>query len=322
MNPGRRRALLGAAAAAVGMTTGCARLAPDVRRSLAEGPVRPLRVLLEHPPFHPQTAYQCGPAALATALGAVGRPVSPEALADQVFLPARQGSLQLEMLAGARRQGTVATRIAPRLEALLDEVAAGDAVVVLQNLGLSIAPLWHYAVVVGYDLVSDDLVLRSGTQRELLLPLATFDRTWARSGRWGFAALLPGRFPISADEGAAVEAAVGFERVAPPRDAALAYVAGLARWPLALPLGLGLGNARHAMGDRPRAAAAFEQVTRVHPGSPPGWINLAWTRWQLGETEGARAAARRAFELANRPQDAAWLDDARAVLKGVGADSP
>ena len=322
MNPGRRRALLGAASVAVGMTAGCARLGPDVRRSLAEGPSRPLRVLLEHPPFHPQTEYQCGPAALATALGAVGRSVTPDALAEQVFLPGRRGSLQLEMLAGARRQGTVATRIAPRLEALLGEVAAGDAVVVLQNLGLAIAPLWHYAVVVGYDLVSDDLILRSGTQRELVLSLATFDRTWARSGRWGFLALPPGRFPISADEGMAIEAAVGFERVAPPSEAARAYEAGLVRWPMALPLGLGLGNARHAMGDPAGAAAACEQVTRLHPGSPPGWINLAWTRWQMGDAAGARTAARRAFELASRPQDAAWLDDARALLKGVGATGP
>lgn len=305
-----------------GLTAGCARLPSESRRALTPEPARPRSVRLEHPPFHPQTALQCGPAALATALGAVGLEVTPEALSDQVFLPGRGGSLQTEMLAGARRQGAVATRIAPGLTSLLDEVAAGDAVVVLQNLGLSIAPFWHYAVVVGYDLDAGDILLRSGTERELWLSLATFDRTWARSGRWGFMALRPGRFPLSADEAAAVEAAVGFERAASPRQAAEAYAAGWMRWPMSLALGLGLGNARHAMGDLPGAAEAFEQVTRRHPASVPAWINLAWTRWQRGEARAARDGARRAVELAQTPQGAVWLDDARAVARAVGADGP
>lgn len=318
MTPGRRRALLGAAGLLVGSTAGCARLAPDLQRRLADATDRPRRVLLEHPPFHPQTALQCGPAALATALGAMGREVTPEALTEQVFLPGRQGSLQVEMLAGARRQGAVSTRIAAGLEALLDEVAAGDPIVVLQNLSLSFAPRWHYAVVVGYDLDARELVLRSGTERTQVLSLVTFEKTWARGGRWAFAALPPGRFPLTADEAAAVEAAVGFERVAPPADAAKAYRAGLARWPLSLALGLGLGNTRHAQGDVPGAVAAFEQVTRLHPGSPPGWINLAWTRWQSGAAEAAREAARQALERAERPAEARWRGDAQAVARAVG----
>ena len=86
-------------------------------------------------PFFAQTEYQCGPAALATALGAIGVAASPALLGDEVFLPAREGSLQTEMVAGARRHGAVATLIPGRLEDVLREVAAGHVVVVLQNLG-------------------------------------------------------------------------------------------------------------------------------------------------------------------------------------------
>ena len=116
----------------------------------------PVRAELEATPFYPQTEYQCGPAALATVLGAAGIAADPGTLAEQVFLPARTGTLQIEMVAGARRQGAVATRIPPTLTAALHEVAAGRPVAVLLNLGLSWYPLWHYAVLIGYDLDSGD----------------------------------------------------------------------------------------------------------------------------------------------------------------------
>ena len=56
----------------------------------------------------------------------------------------------------------VALRTAPRLADLLQEVAAGHPVIVLQNLGLEWIPVWHYSVVIGYDLSRGQLVLRSG----------------------------------------------------------------------------------------------------------------------------------------------------------------
>ena len=59
-------------------------------------------------PFFPQEKFQCGPAALAGVLAASGVEVSPEALVSEVYIPARQGSLQIEMKAAARRAGRIA----------------------------------------------------------------------------------------------------------------------------------------------------------------------------------------------------------------------
>jgi len=83
-----------------------------------------------------------GPAALAMALNAAGVAVTPEALIDQVYLPERKGSLQVEMLASARRHGLMAYELAPELKDVLAEVAAGNAVIVLcATLMFSIALL-------------------------------------------------------------------------------------------------------------------------------------------------------------------------------------
>ncbi|MGQ3052702.1 MAG: PA2778 family cysteine peptidase, partial [Roseateles sp.] len=223
-----------AAVLAALLLSGCAAFftPPQTAALLAQPPADlPLSAERDEVPFFAQTRDHCGPAALATVLADTGLPADPDRLADAVFLPSRAGSLQLEMLGGARRQGAVATRLPPDLQALLREVAAGHAVIVLQNLGLDFAPRWHYAVVVGYDLTQRQLLLRSGTTRRQALPLRTFEYTWARAGRWAIAVLPPERLPATASEAQALDAAVGFERVAPPARAAQAYRTLLARWP-------------------------------------------------------------------------------------------
>jgi tetratricopeptide (TPR) repeat protein len=271
------------------------------------------RVELDAVPFFPQTRYHCGPAALATVLLHTGFAVTPEALADQVFLPAREGSLQIEMLAGARRAAAMAVVLPGELTALCRELAAGTPLVVLQNLGLAIAPTWHYAVPVGYDLDAATLVLRSGTTRREVMALDLFERTWARAGFWAFAALPPGRLPLSAREDDAVAAALGFERaVAAPAERAKVYDSLVARWPDNLAALIGQGNARAGRGDWRAAAASFERAAQRHD-SAAAWHNLGLARWQLGEREAARTAAARALTRASAAEPA-WLEAAQRLV--------
>ncbi len=295
--------------------TGCAVQTQALR---AQPPADlPSAAELDRTPFFPQTEYHCGPAALATALGAAGFSAEPAQLAEQVFLPARTGSLQIEMMAGARRQGAVATRVPPRLEAVLRELHAGHPVVVLLNLGLSWAPTWHYAVLVGYDIDAGEVLLRSGTTRRQAMRMRTFEHTWARSGHWAFVALPPGRWPATAEEKAVIEASVGFERSAPPPQAGQVYRSALSRWPASLSLQMGLGNSLHAAGDKAGAAEAFRAAARQHR-SAPAWINLASVLLELGQHDAARQAAREAVAVA----DAQWGAQAEAMLRQTTHETP
>lgn len=289
------------------LSSGCAVQTQALRQAPPAGVAKSAE--LDRTPFFPQTEYHCGPAALATALGASGFAADPSVLGEQVFLPARTGTLQIEMMAGARRQGAVATRIPGTLEALVREVSAGRPVVVLMNLGLAIAPMWHYAVVVGYDIDAGDVVLRSGTTRRAVMAMRTFEHTWARSGHWAFVALPPGQWPLQADEKSVVEAAIGFERSGSPEKAATVYRSALDRYPESLSLRMGLGNALYASGDKPGAARAFRDAAERHR-SAPAWINLASTLIELRSRDDALRAAREAVAVA----DDTWREKAQAVL--------
>jgi len=137
----------------------------------------PSTVELTETPFYPQTQHQCGPAALATVLQYKGVEASPEKLSSQVYIPGRKGSLQVEMTAAARRHGMFPYQLEPSLTDLLTEIEAGNPVLVLQNLGFEWYPNWHYAVVVGYDIENQEIILRSGTTRRWVTSFEAFERT-------------------------------------------------------------------------------------------------------------------------------------------------
>ena len=297
---------------------GCASVpGPEYGRALA--PSQAAQVELTAVPFFAQDDHQCGPAALATALQAAGIARTPAQLADQVYLPERQGSLQVELLGASRRAGAVPYVLRGDPDDLLREVAAGHPVVVLQDVGLPLLPQWHYAVVVGYDLDGNTLTLRSGTARRLVMPIAGFDRTWARSGRWAFVALPPDRLPATADEPGYVAAAAAFERVMPalgPR----AYETALRAWPTSLFARLALGNAAYRRHDLDAARAQYGQATRDHPESGDAWNNLAQVLSDQGHTDEALRAARRAMAIGG-PNGATYAATLRDIEPAGAAPS-
>ena len=142
------------AAALLLVMAGCAAVPQSLELAKEPGNL-PRRVMLDDVAFFPQVKYQCGPAALATVLSHRSVDVVPENLIEKVYIPERKGSLQIEMVATARSYGKLAYPLENQLKALLAELAAGNPVLVFQNLALSVWPQWHYAVAVGYDLAYD-----------------------------------------------------------------------------------------------------------------------------------------------------------------------
>ena len=182
--------------------SGCSLIAPQTYALKEQRPADlPSRAELTQVPFYPQEDYYCGPAALAMVLTAAGVKVAPEDLVDQVYLPGRKGSLQVEMLAAARRKGLIAYELAPRMTDMLREVAAGSPAIVLENYGpFSWLPVWHYSVVVGYDLQSLVVIRRSGVQARRPTPLTIFEKIWKNENYWAMIAVPPDRVPVTATE--------------------------------------------------------------------------------------------------------------------------
>jgi hypothetical protein len=294
------------------LAAGCASLAPQTA-SLRDTLPKELheRVELTEVPFFPQSEYQCGPAALATVLAASGAKVTPEDLVPQVYLPERKGSLQVEMLAAARRHGMVSYQLAPRFADVLREIAAGNPVILLQNLGFRDG--WHYAVAMGYDYDWGKLYLRSGETKRQVMPFVVNEFVWMRSGYWAMVALPPDRIPATADEERWLSAVAALERP-DPRAAAIAYATFLKRWPENANAAVGLANTHHALGELKQAEAVLRDVARRHPDSVIVLNNLAQTLSDQGRDAEALPVIERAVALGG-PFNAAVEDTKRGIQK-------
>jgi tetratricopeptide (TPR) repeat protein len=247
-------------------------------------------------PFYAQEDYECGPAALAMLLQSAGVNAAPADLLPQVYLPGRQGSLQVEMMVAARRHGLPAYLLVPTLAAVLQEVAAGHPVLVFQNLSLPVYPVWHYAVVIGFDRERGTITLHSGRTPRLEMTLSVFERTWARGDHWAMVALPPSTLPATAQATPFAAALAALERNA-PSAAQQAYKTALQRWPDDLVLMLGAGNAAYALGQLGEAAAAYQAALQAHPRAADAWNNLAQVRIDQGRKLEARQAIDKALAI-------------------------
>ncbi len=272
----------------------CATSQVDSLRRATDGP--PSHGAVVEPVFYAQKTKECGPAALAMMLAHSEIQTSPDELVGEVYNPGREGSLTPALVSGTRRHGRIAYPVRT-LRSLLTEVHQGRPVMVLQNLGLSWLPQWHYAVVVGYDLDRSIITLHSGTTEFLEMPMKTFEHTWRRGDYWGILTLRPGEFPEHADERLYVKEIVGVERAGALQTAAEAYQSALERWPDNLIALMGRGNTLYALGNHRAAAEVYRTATESHPDSADAYNNLGYVLGELGAFDDAEQAARTAVAL-------------------------
>ena len=259
---------------------------------------------LNDTPFFPQEEYQCGPAALATVLNVAGVTVAPDDLVEQVYLPKQHGSLQVELLAATRRADRIPYRIEPTLLALRAELDAGRPVLVLQNLGLKLLPVWHYAVVIGIAPAGDYVILRSGTERRKQSRARDFLRSWEMAGNWGMVVLSPGEMPASTTARRLLTAVAQAEPTLSIASRKRAYRAALDRWPENITARFGYAHALHAAGELTAAESGYRAIVDQYPRHAAALNNLAEVLADRGCYAKATAIARRALAIATEDQPA------------------
>ena len=230
-------------------------------------------------------------------LNAAGVKVTPDELLPQVYIPAKKGSLQIEMLAATRRNGLVAYELAPRLADVLLEIAAGNPVIALENYGYGIGPVWHYSVAMGYDLNEGRIVRHSGKTAFESMPFGAFEYLWKSDGHWSMVALPPEKIPASANEQNYAKAVSALENSGQVKNAHIAYSKLLERWPNSLRGQLGLGNTAYALNDLEGAKTAFTAATIMHPESVAAFNNLAHVLLALGDYVAALKLSEHAFTM-------------------------
>lgn len=275
----------------------------------------PATVELSDVPFFPQRAYQCGPAALATALSFEGFEINPDGLVGEVYIPKRKGSLQIDMVSSVRRRGLLPYEIEPGLSALMSELSAGNPVLVLQDLGIPLKSVWHYAVVIGFNRDEDVLILRSGHTARKRVSAREFDRTWRASGRWGLVLLEPGEMPAVASESRFLSAAAALESSLSPEKRIKLYAAAHSQWPGNEIAMFGLSSAYYDHQEYTKAEAWLRKIIEKNPSNGAALNNLAF----LLSEQGCREAAIDVLNRAQQTDQGRWsqtLSETRRQVEG------
>jgi len=283
----------------IALLSGCA---SDVGVMVSELDRELLAVELTETPFYPQVTDQCGPSALAATLNVSGVAVTPEMLKSQIYIPGREGSLQIELLAATRGYKRIPYLIERDVTALLAELRNRRPVLVLQNLGRKIAPVWHYAVVVGYLPGSHQFVLRSGDQQRHLVKASRFIRTWRGAEYWGMVTLLPGELPASPDADQYVRSVAAIESIGDAKSALAGYRTATDRWPRNSLAWLGLGNAYYAQGNLRAAEQAYHRLLTIDSKHAVALNNLSQVQADQGCFEEAAVSLDAAISAADSNQ--------------------
>ncbi|MEK6773559.1 MAG: PA2778 family cysteine peptidase [Bdellovibrionota bacterium] len=260
---------------------GCVTTARQTEILLKNPPTNLKRsVEIPHVPFIDQAVGHCGPATLAMVMNWNGRPISVQDLASQVYTPGMKGSFQADMISASRRNSMMAVQI-EGLPSLLNEVSAGHPVIVFENLALTWAPRYHYAVVYGYDLDQEKIIMHSGPEIGKRWDLRKFERSWILGDYWGLVVLPPGQLAASGTELAHVTAAAGLEQLSKIDEAEKSYLAILKNWPESLGALIGMGNLSYEKKEYKNSVEYLRRAVAAHPESAAAKHNLAFAEKEI-----------------------------------------
>ena len=185
----------------------------------------------------------------------------------------------------------------PELSNLFREVSAGNPVLVLLNQSFDWAPVWHYAVVVGFDVTNRVVLLHSGVDKYLSTDMRTFERTWKRAKYWAMVALPSNKTPQTADVFEYIKTVSKFDALKKHDIAIASYKTALKRWPENLTLYLVLGNSYFQLGQLDNAYKTLRGAVKLFPKSAVAYNNLAYVLYKQNKIQSAYDHALKAVKL-------------------------
>ncbi|MDD5160117.1 MAG: PA2778 family cysteine peptidase [Sulfuricurvum sp.] len=213
--------------------------------------------------------------------------LSMQELDGRTLIPAKGGTLQIELVTAARSEGLIAYPLEPTYEALFSELSAHHPVIVLVNRSFSWHPLWHYAPVIGYDEEKRSILVHFSDQPNEAVSLATFAALWKRSGNWGIVLLPPGELPSSVSPKTFLRSVYEFEKTGDVEGAIRGYQSALMRWPDNTEILFALANANYSASHLIEAEENYRKLLALNPSHPLALNNLAMVLCQSHRSEEA-----------------------------------
>ncbi|MBU3947539.1 MAG: C39 family peptidase [Proteobacteria bacterium] len=140
--------------------------------------------LIENVPFFPQEIYQCGPASLAEVMQYWGIEISPEAIAKDIYSNSAKGTLSLDMVLYAQKNGlnVIQSNGNHNINYLKENIDLGYPVIVMVDYGFWKYQQNHYMVIIGYN--NNGIIAHSGKSHHKFIREEDFLEIWKKAIFW------------------------------------------------------------------------------------------------------------------------------------------
>jgi len=144
--------------------------------------------VIDDVPYFEQDDFQCGPAALATAINywyarqKSGKQLSIDTIVAAIYSPNARGVLGLDLETYAIRLGFNIVRLQGEISGIKRSVDDRTPVIVLVDYGGAFHQQNHFMVAKGYT--DDGVIFNSGRKEDDLIPNDTLQRIWKKTNFW------------------------------------------------------------------------------------------------------------------------------------------
>jgi len=239
--------------------------------------------------------------------------LSVEELDGLTLIPAKGGTLQIELVSAARANGLIVYPLEPTFEALFSELSENHPVIVLVNRSFSWHPLWHYAPVTGFDGEKRTVLTHFSDQQNEAISIGTFAALWKRSNNWGVVLLPPGELPASASSKTFLRAVYEFEKTGKVTEAIVAYKSASLRWPQDPDILFALANAYYNSSNLFEAEENYRKLLAIKPSYYLAVNNLAVLLCHTGRSSEALSVLEKA--MTNDTNIQSMLNTTREEIK-------
>jgi len=258
-------------------------------------------------PYVPQQKYYCGPSSVLMILkywqkkGYIKNTPTFDEIVKKVYIPQKKGSIKIELKSIIRDKNLLYFEKNQNLLYILKAIDNGFPVLVLLNLAFEKYPIWHYAVVFGYDIKKRKIYLRSRKQIETL-SFYSFENLHKKANNW-FLIITPSqKIPNFITKKEFINTLIELEKAKKYDLILKAAKNGLNRWRNDFEILTALGNSYYLLNRYKEAKKIYKKILTIKK-DPLILNNLALTYMHLNECEKAKKSIKKAIELDQKNRD-------------------
>lgn len=250
----------------------------------------PNHILLKPFKYYPADDYWCGPSVLASLLDYHQVTFDYQNLVNQLYTPGKKGTYLHDLKAAARSYKLLPFKGPTDLNTLLQMLAEGYPVIVLENSAFSWWPRWHYRLLIGYDSTRKRLFSLEDNGSMASIKMVNFLNAWEKAHNESLLIVPAYQIPTLIEPMEIISEYLAQKELNHLNNADQILQHGMRQHPSHAIIQFTAANNAYDKGHHKQASDLYQIAINSNPDFPEAYINWAYTLHHLGCKEASNKA--------------------------------